>query len=110
MLEDFNILKLAKNILKSAGVEISENMSMDEVQASLRSVLKENRFFIVLDDVWNEDHNKWIDLMNLLIEGGQGSKILVTTHSHKVAIAIAPGPIQDIQGLSDDDCLSLFLR
>ncbi|KAM3738942.1 hypothetical protein ACB098_09G167800 [Castanea mollissima] len=107
--EDFNILKLAKKILKSAGGEISENMSMDEVQTSLRSILKENRFFIVLDDVWNEDHNKWIDLKNLLI-GGQGSKILVTTRSHKVAIAMAPGPIQNIKGLSDDDCLSLFLR
>ncbi|KAL4607731.1 hypothetical protein ACB092_09G196300 [Castanea dentata] len=107
--EDFNILKLAKKILKSAGGEISENMSMDEVQASLRSILKENRFFIVLDDVWNEDRNKWIDLKNLLI-GGQGSKILVTTRSHKVAIAMAPGPIQNIKGLSDDDCLSLFLR
>ncbi|KAM3691050.1 hypothetical protein ACJW31_09G165500 [Castanea mollissima] len=107
--EDFNILKLAKKILKSAGGEISENMSMDEVQASLRSILKENRFFIVLDNVWNEDRNKWIDLKNLLI-GGQGSKILVTTRSHKVAIAMAPGPIQNIKGLSDDDCLSLFLR
>ena len=78
------------------------------MQASLRSILKENRFFIVLDDVWNEDRNKWIDLMNLLTEGGQVKFSLL--HSHKVAIAMAPRPIQDIQGLSDDDCLSLFLR
>ena len=56
--EEFTILKLAKKILKSAGGEISENMSMDKVQVTLRSYLKEKRFFIVLDDVWNEDHNK----------------------------------------------------
>ena len=69
--EDFNVLKLAKEMLnKLASGGISENMSLDEVQARLRSILNEKRFFIVLDDVWNEDRNKWIDLMNLLI-GGQ---------------------------------------
>jgi Cdc6-like AAA superfamily ATPase len=41
--EEFTVLKLAKEILKSAGGEISENMSMDEVQASLRSNLKEKK-------------------------------------------------------------------
>ncbi|XP_065634570.1 putative disease resistance protein RGA1 [Quercus suber] len=107
--EDFNVLKLAKELLKLAGGGISENMSLEEVQAKLRSILNEKRFFIVLDDVWNEDRNKWIDLKNLLI-GGQGSKILVTTRSQKVASNMAPGPIQYLEGLSDDDCLSLFLR
>ncbi|KAM3738941.1 hypothetical protein ACB098_09G167700 [Castanea mollissima] len=107
--EDFSVLKLAKEILKSAGGGSSENMSMDLVQARLRSTLKEKRFFIVLDDVWNEDRNKWIGLKNLLI-GGQGSKILVTTRSQKVASNMAPGPIHGLQGLPDKDCLSLFIR
>jgi hypothetical protein len=79
---------------------------MDEVQASLRSNLKKKRFFIVLDDVWNEDRNKWIGLKKLLIEGANGSKIVVTTRSHKVATVMAPGPIHDLIGLPEDDCLS----
>jgi Leucine-rich repeat (LRR) protein len=108
--EDFTVLKLAKEVLKSVGGEISENMSMDEVQASLRSYLKEKRFFIVLDDVWNEDRNKWIDLKRLLIEGANGSKIVVTTRSHKVATVMAPGPIHDLIGLPENDCLFLFLK
>ncbi|KAM3738925.1 hypothetical protein ACB098_09G166100 [Castanea mollissima] len=107
--EDFSVLKLAKEILKSAGGGSSENMSMDLVQASLRSTLKEKRFFIVLDDVWNEDRYKWIGLKDLLI-GGQGSKILVTTRSQKVASNMAPGPIHVLEGLQDEDCLSLFVR
>ncbi|KAM3691022.1 hypothetical protein ACB094_09G163100 [Castanea mollissima] len=107
--EDISVLKLAKEILESAGGGSSENMSMDLVQASLRSILKEKRFFIVLDDVWNEDRNKWIGLKNLLI-GGQGSKILVTTRSQKVASNMAPGPIHDLEGLPDKDCLALFIR
>ena len=109
--EDFNVLKLAKEMLnKLAGGGIRESMSLDEVQARLRSILNEKRFFIVLDDVWNEDRNKWLDLKNLLREGGHGSKILVTTRSHKVASRMAPGSIHDIGGLPDEDCLSLFKR
>uniref|UniRef100_A0A7N2M2V1 Disease resistance protein RGA3 n=1 Tax=Quercus lobata TaxID=97700 RepID=A0A7N2M2V1_QUELO len=108
--EDFNVLTLAKEILKSTGGGIKQNMNMDEVQVNLRSILKKKRFFIVLDDVWNENRNKWFSLKNLLIEGGQGSKILVTTRSHKVASTMAPGPIHDIEGLAENDCLSLFLR
>jgi hypothetical protein len=108
--EEFTVLKLAKEILKSVGGGINENMSMDDVQSCLRSNLKEKRFLIVLDDVWNEDRNKWIDLKNLLIEGANGSKIVVTTRSHKVATVMAPGPIHDLIGLLEDDCLSLFLK
>ena len=104
--EDFNVLKLAKEILTFAGDGISENMSMDFVQASLRRILKERRFLIVLDDVWNEDRDKWIELENFLKEGGHGSKILVTTRSHKVASTMAPGSIHDLKGLPNEDCLS----
>ncbi|KAM3738928.1 hypothetical protein ACB098_09G166400 [Castanea mollissima] len=107
--EDFNVLKLAKEMLKLAGGGISDNMSLEEVQARLRSILNEKRFFIVLDDVWNDDRNKWMDLKNLLI-GGQESKILVTTRSRKVASNMAPGPIHDLEGLPDKDSLSLFIR
>ncbi|KAM3691032.1 hypothetical protein ACJW31_09G164900 [Castanea mollissima] len=107
--EDFSVFKLAKEILKSAGGGSSENMSMDIVQARLRSTLKEKRFFIVLDDVWNEDRDKWIGL-KILLEGGQGSKILVTTRTQKVASNMAPGPIHVLEGLQDEDCLSLFVR
>ncbi|KAF3945044.1 hypothetical protein CMV_028551 [Castanea mollissima] len=85
-------------------------MSMNEVQASLQSILEKNRFFIVLDDVWNEDRNKWIAMKNLLIGGGQGSKILVTTRNQKVASMMASGPFHHIKGLSNDVCLSLLLR
>jgi hypothetical protein len=46
----------------------------------------------------------------LLIEGANGSKIVVTTRSHKVARVMAPGPIHELIGLPEDDCLVLFLK
>ncbi|XP_050245665.1 putative disease resistance protein RGA4 isoform X3 [Quercus robur] len=108
--EDFDVKRLVKEILKSAGGEISENMSMDQVQASLRNVLNGKSFLIVLDDVWNEDPSEWNDLKMLLIEGAKGSKIIVTTRSHKVASVMTPGSIHELKGLPEQDCLCLFLR
>ena len=111
--EDFDVLKLSKEMLRLVGGGlggISENVNMDEVQARLRYILKEKRFFIILDDVWNEDREKWTELKSLLIEARQRSKILLTTRSHKVALTMDSGPIHDLEGLLDKDCLSLFKR
>nr|XP_023891380.1 disease resistance protein RGA2-like [Quercus suber] len=108
--EDFEVKRLAKEILKSAGGEISENMSMDQVQANLRNVLNGKSFLIVLDDVWNEDRSEWNALKILLIEGAKGSKIIVTTRSHKVASVMTLGSIHELKGLPEQDCLCLFLK
>ena len=108
--EDFDVLKLSKEMLRLAGGGpggISENVNMDEVQARLRYILKEKIFFIILDDVWNEDREKCTELKEF-VNRSKTSKILVTTRSHKVALTMASGPIHDLEGLPDKDCLSLF--
>ena len=40
---------------------------------------------IMLDDVWNEDREKWSGLKKNLMGGARGSRILVTTRSQIVA-------------------------
>ncbi|KAM1240613.1 hypothetical protein ACFX2I_046152 [Malus domestica] len=80
---DFDVNRLAKEILGSAlGTQISERLSLDQLQAQLRDALKDKKFLLVLDDVWNEDRTKWTGLRNLLIEGAKvGTKVLVTTRN-----------------------------
>jgi hypothetical protein len=110
MSEDFNVLKLAKEILNPSP---ADNLTMDQVQAAVRDTLKGKNFVLVLDDVWNEDRSKWIDMKNLLIGGAERSKIIVTTRSENVAFMMSTGPTQHIRGievLPKDDCLSLLLR
>ncbi|XP_042472309.1 putative disease resistance protein RGA1 [Zingiber officinale] len=57
--------------------------------AALQVVLKEKitqeRFLLVLDDVWNEERHKWESLCAPLRFGKPGSKILVTTRSRSIA-------------------------
>ena len=107
--EDFNVTRLTKEILKSAKVKIDENLGIDQWQTSLRELLKDKKFLLVLDDVWNEDRNKWIELEDLLLGGCNGSKIIVATRNDSVATIMGTTPTYNLDGLSQEDCLSLFV-
>ncbi|PRQ44731.1 putative P-loop containing nucleoside triphosphate hydrolase, leucine-rich repeat domain, L [Rosa chinensis] len=109
---DFDIHRLMEKILSSAlGKEISEKMSVDQLQAKLRESLKDKKYLLVLDDVWNEDRSQWSDLRNLLIDGIKlGSKILVTTRNLSVASIMGTEQPYNLAGLSYEYCLSLFTK
>ncbi|XP_059462828.1 putative disease resistance protein RGA3 [Corylus avellana] len=108
--EDFSVTRLIKEILKSACGTIDPNWNVDALQTKLRDVLRDTKFLLVLDDVWNDDHNKWIGLRDLLIGGCKGSKIIVTTRSNSVASAMETDSTYSLEGLSQEDCLSLFVK
>ena len=109
--EDFDVPRLIREILKESGCRIDERLStLNELQTKLREMLKNKKFLLVLDDVWNEDCSKWSELIELLSGGLEGSRIVVTTRSCKVAIIVGTGSPYILGGLSDDDCLSLFVK
>lgn len=103
--EDFSLSKIIEKVIRSATGESSGHLDMDQMQAQLRDVLNAKRFLLILDDVWNEDRNKWIDLRDLLITGCSGSKIVVTTRSKIVAQRMGTMAPFNLSGLSDDDCV-----
>ncbi|KAF8015818.1 hypothetical protein BT93_H1380 [Corymbia citriodora subsp. variegata] len=83
---------IIKEILKSAQDECQEdleirnlqdieNKSKDQLQRLLRMVLRGKRYLLVLDDLWNEDRQRWLELQCLLMGGSWGSKILLTTRN-----------------------------
>uniref|UniRef100_A0A7N2M1P1 Uncharacterized protein n=1 Tax=Quercus lobata TaxID=97700 RepID=A0A7N2M1P1_QUELO len=107
--EDFDIKRLITEILKSA-VGIDENLSIDQLQMCLREHIKDKKFLLVLVDVSNEDRIKWIELKNLLVGGCNGSKIIVTTQNSSVANIMSTVESYNLDGLSQKDCLSLFVK
>uniref|UniRef100_A0A7N2M0G3 Uncharacterized protein n=1 Tax=Quercus lobata TaxID=97700 RepID=A0A7N2M0G3_QUELO len=131
-IDDFNVTRLIKEILKSAIPKIDENfgahglqnnlrellrdkkfidnLGVDELQFRLRELLKDNKFLLVLDDIWNEDRNKWMELQDLLLGGCNGSKIMVTTRNNSVATIMGTVPTYHLEGLSHKDCVSLFVK
>jgi hypothetical protein len=108
---DFDVPKLIGEILKELGVVIDERLStLNTLQNNLRQKLNNKKFLLVLDDVWNEDRSKWIELKGLLSGGSVESRIVVTTRSRSVVSIVKTGPIYTLKGLSHDDCLSLFMK
>ncbi|KAK4580608.1 hypothetical protein RGQ29_024305 [Quercus rubra] len=108
--EDFDVRSLIIEILKSPADSIDENLSIDQLQILLRELLKDKKFLLVLDDVWNDDHNKWIELKSLLLGGCKGSKIIVTTRKRSVATIMGTVTTYNLDGLSQEYCLSLFKK
>jgi hypothetical protein len=109
--EDFDVPRLIREILKSATPEkIDETLGIDLCQTRLRECLKNKKFLLVLDDVWNEDRNKWIELKRILSGGSEGSTIVVTTRSYRVASIVGTGPTYTLNCLPEADCLSLFVK
>lgn len=106
--EKFDVDKVLQSIIESATKKICPKLKMDLLQSTLREELKGKRFLLVLDDVWNEDAEKWDILKELLLEGARGSKIIVTTRSQKVASIMKTISTYHLLGLSDDNCWNLF--
>ncbi|MED6112318.1 hypothetical protein PIB30_060635 [Stylosanthes scabra] len=80
--EDFEVKTILKMILESLKKDAGGD-SLEALQQKLQEEVNGQKYLLVLDDVWNEDHLKWrwSNLRTQLMCGGQGSKILVTTRS-----------------------------
>ncbi|RWR79700.1 putative disease resistance protein RGA1 [Cinnamomum micranthum f. kanehirae] len=108
--QDFDLIKLTKAIAESVLGRKPDLTNLDAIQVSIKEALKEKRFLLVLDDVWTEDFDDWQKLRAPLMFGARGSRILVTTRSQRVSSNMGTIPTHFLQGLSDDDCWSLFER
>ena len=100
---------IMRSIIESVtkkGCEISE---MDVLQCRVRDLLHPRRCFIVLDDVWNQDHDEW-DKLRVLLSGYcvESSKIIVTTRNEKVSSIMGTVAPYYLKRLSDEDCWELF--
>ncbi|XP_048425479.1 putative disease resistance protein RGA4 isoform X2 [Pyrus x bretschneideri] len=99
------LLKMLEQ-LKPANVPSSKD-NQEALLKFLNEELKDKRYLLVLDDVWNDDSRKWENLMECLfkLDSAKGSKIIVTTRSGKVAsVSEKLLPRHDLGKLSVDEC------
>ncbi|KAL9349267.1 hypothetical protein Peur_056522 [Populus x canadensis] len=105
--EDFSVSKLTKVILEEVGSK-PDFESLNQLQIQLKERLREKKFLLVLDDVWEENYDEWHRLLKPLKSGAQGSKILVTTRHERVASVMPTVPTHHLKELTEDFCWSLF--
>ncbi|XP_068329242.1 disease resistance protein RGA2-like [Pyrus communis] len=111
----FELDILAKKILKVDKLDkkqrdMVDELNMDQLQNDLRKKVNGKKYLLVLDDVWNEEPQKWLSLMDLLKGGGEGSRILITTRTKTVAMTSHTTKQYPLRGLNEVQSWSLFKK
>ena len=100
-------------IIVQSCLECIKNEKPKDLNTLVNDVHKKingKRYMIVLDDVWNEDCEKWFSLKKILMGGARGSRIVMTTRSQKVAKISQPSQPHVLQGLEEQHAWSLFKK
>ncbi|XP_050284587.1 putative disease resistance protein RGA4 [Quercus robur] len=105
----FDVQRIVKEILEHLTKRTHEG-SIEMLQTQLREELNGKKYLIVLDDLWNEESNKWLLLRNLLMGGARGSRIIVTTRSESVARILGATSWHALRGLPEEKAWSLFVK
>ncbi|XP_043814459.1 putative disease resistance protein RGA3 [Manihot esculenta] len=108
--DPFDVKMVVRKILESATEKKPEDLELEALKSQLGRIIDGKKYLLVLDDVWNENREKWQNLKRLLVGGSSGSKILITTRSKKVADISSTMAPHVLEGLSRDESWSLFLH
>ncbi|PWA85679.1 Disease resistance protein [Artemisia annua] len=108
--EEFDVFNISKAVFQAVTGEIKDFASLDLLHVALKEKLSRKKFLVVLDDVWNEKHDKWELLQSPFVDGAPGSKIIVTTRKTKVASVMNSFEPYNLEVLSNETALSLFAR
>ncbi|XP_054794269.1 putative disease resistance RPP13-like protein 1 [Prosopis cineraria] len=108
--EEFNVVQVTKAILEAVACSTKEFNDLNLLQLQLRERLMGKKFFLVLDDVWNENRTTWEILQAPFNYGARGSKIFVTTRNKKVASVMHSAHIHHLKPLAEEDSWKLFAK
>ncbi|KAI8021411.1 Disease resistance protein RPP13 [Camellia lanceoleosa] len=114
--KDYNIQNLFQRTIKSFKMpttkdelEMLENMEKEDLECHLHELLKESRYLVVIDDVWDTD--AWASLRRALLDSKKGSRVIITTHKKVVAESSGGRKyIHHLRFLEPNESWELFCR
>ncbi|KAK2995764.1 hypothetical protein RJ640_012226 [Escallonia rubra] len=107
--DDFENTRILNEMVQSLTGKNPKLSNVGGIQKELQTHLKEKKYLVVLDDVWNEIPEKWESLRDALLGIGGSSEgtVLVTTRSKNVVSTMTSDPYP-LKHLSDDDSWIMF--
>ncbi|XP_034701830.1 putative disease resistance RPP13-like protein 1 isoform X2 [Vitis riparia] len=110
--EEFLLVRVTKLILEEiecATLSDMQSSNLNLLQKKLKKSLADQKFLLVLDDVWKKGcSSEWDQLRIPLLAAGKGSKVVVTTRDSDVATIMRADHTHPLEGLSQAHCWSLF--
>ncbi|KAK4383195.1 putative disease resistance protein RGA4 [Sesamum angolense] len=103
---------LFKRILESVTNSVVQVEGREAILQNLKVELKDKRFLLVLDDLWNDEQKYWEDFRSSLvgINSVNGNFIIVTTRSNRVGSIVNTRYQHSLGVLSDDDCWDIIKK
>ncbi|XP_062077300.1 putative disease resistance protein RGA3 [Humulus lupulus] len=103
--EPFDQKRVAKAIVDGLGGNAQNYDELESLVQCISNSVKGMKFLLVLDDVWTEEKQKWEQLKQPLMQGGVGSRIIVTTRKEEVTRMMrAIARMITLKKLSDEQC------
>jgi hypothetical protein len=106
--DDFDVKRLTKEAIEQFSGKAATKDNLDSLQVDLADSIKKRRFLIVLDDMWAENGELWKTFYAPFKHVLEGSMMLVTTRSEKVANIVRTMDPFLLEGLKDNVFQSFF--
>ncbi|KAH0681974.1 hypothetical protein KY289_019726 [Solanum tuberosum] len=113
--QEYNTMDLLKTIIKSiqgrtkGALGLLETMTEGDLEVHLRDLLKERKYLVVVDDVWQRE--AWESLKRAFPDSKNGSRVIITTRKEDVAErADNRGFVHKLRFLSPEESWDLFCR
>ncbi|GMN38359.1 hypothetical protein TIFTF001_007595, partial [Ficus carica] len=103
---------LIEKVVRSITNASTQHLTMSKLEETVQEKIKEQRFLLILDDVWNPKINQeWEGLRGLLGKKcAEGSRIIVTTRDDMVAEVMGGVQPCRLGHLDSEDSLNLFKK
>ncbi|KAM4105746.1 hypothetical protein ACB094_04G015500 [Castanea mollissima] len=110
--DHFDVKRILREILEALDHNCSGLENKNVILQHLQKKLQGKRYLLILDDVWDEDREKWDSLRSSLlgINQNNGNNILVTTRKDNVAQIMKTSLIHKLEKLSEDECWLIFKK
>ncbi|KAF6987084.1 hypothetical protein CFC21_004762 [Triticum aestivum] len=105
--DTFDVNSVAKSIVEASPKKDhdTDKPPLDRLQ----KLVSEQRYLLVLDDVWNREVHKWERLKACLQHGGMGSAVLTTTRDKQVAEITGADRTYNLNVLKDNFIKKIIL-
>ncbi|XP_057432661.1 putative disease resistance RPP13-like protein 1 [Lotus japonicus] len=102
---DFDVFRVSKNLVESITGKVSDSTNLDVLRVELRNNLKDKKFLLVLDDLWNEKYNDWHNLITPFSCGKKGR-----TRQPRVAQITRTFSICELETLALENCWCILAK
>ncbi|XP_030940159.1 putative disease resistance protein RGA3 [Quercus lobata] len=108
--DNFDVKRILREILEILDNNCSGLENKNAILHHLQEKLQGKRYLLILDDMWDEDREKWDGLRSSLLGINQNNvnNILVTFYKDNVAQIMKTSLIHKLEKLSEDECWLIF--